>query len=247
MLPSPLTKDEERELLARVQDGDMEARARVIEANIRLVIGIARGYGKTLGQYFDITDLIGEGSLGLIHAVEKYNPKTDLKFSTYATYWIKHSIRYFLHGQSSKVWVSKLANRCSQIIQDYISEHHNHPEDSYVIKTAKTTKKKYNAVKMHWLSKCIANDDIFGEDGVALARCDDDRVEQTELLDKFRIFIDTLNERERTVICCSYGIDGYEKLNNREIGEAVGCTREYVRRIHDGLIETFREIAKSSI
>src|SRR6516164_1357363 len=143
-----LTADQEKDLARRIEDGDNEARDRMVRANLRLVVNIARGYtGKGLG----LQDLIEEGNLGLLRAVEGFDPSMNTRFSTYASYWIKQSIKRALVNTAKTIripayMVELLAKwrRASAQLQEQLGRT---PTEQEIAKTLELPRKKLNIIK----------------------------------------------------------------------------------------------------
>ena len=237
-----LSAAEERTLAARVAEGDPYARDHMVKANLRLVVNIARGY---LNKGLSLEDLIEEGNLGLMRAVEGYDGEMETRFSTYASYWIKQSIRRSVMNNGKPIrlpayMVSLLSKwrRATIVLTDRLGRV---PTPDEIGKALRISKKKINIVaKAIQVNNLTARTENSDEDGgfVIDDVLTDDRVRAPEDLlgeadDLERIFtrIGQLEAREAAVIRMRFGLEPYTPMTLREIGENLGLTRERVRQL----------------
>jgi len=237
-----LSAEEERTLSARVAEGDPHAREHMVKANLRLVVNIARGY---LGKGLSLEDLIEEGNLGLLRAVEGYDGGMETRFSTYASYWIKQSIRRSVMNNGKPIrlpayMVSLLAKwrRVNVVLTDRLGRV---PTPDEIGKALRLSKKKVvivtKAITVNGLTQ--HSDGVEDEGGFAIDDVlTDDRIRApVDLLgeadDLERIFsrIGQLEERQASVIRMRFGLEPYSPMTLREIGENLGLTRERVRQL----------------
>ena len=237
-----LTPDEEIELAARIAKGDERARARMIESNLRLVVKIAKDYAN---YGVPLVDLISEGNIGLIRAVEKFDPKKGGKLSTYAAWWIKQSIKRALANQGKTVrlpihLVDKLARvrRISALMAEDLGRE---PTDSELSEELGIPREKLalllQASKQNRSMDETTNDDSIVSFGEVIA---DDRaidpleaLSQKNGLDELDLVLDTLNERETEIIGARFGLNGKRILTLEEIGRDFGVSRERIRQIQN--------------
>src|SRR5260370_13691059 len=230
-----LNAEEEKQLAYRIETGDSEARDRMVRANLRLVVNIARGYaGKGLG----LQDLIAEGNLGLLRAVEAFDPSMNTRFSTYANYWIKQSIRRALvntgHTIRLPAYMVELLTKWRRASAQLNDELGRTPTPEEVAQVLNLPKKKlaiinkainiYNASPQGCRSESEASLDELFADGRALAPDAgiagmDDRRQVLDLLAR-------MDKREAAVLRLRYGLDDEEPKTLNEIGERLGLTRE---------------------
>lgn len=237
-----LTPEEEIELAARIAKGDERARARMIESNLRLVVKIAKDYAN---YGVPLVDLISEGNIGLIRAVEKFDPNKGGKLSTYAAWWIKQSIKRALANQGKTVrlpihLVDKLARvrRISAIMAEDLGRE---PTDSELSEELGIPREKLalllQASKQNRSMDETTHDNSTVSFGEVIA---DDRaidpleaLSQKNGLDELDLVLDTLNERETEIIGARFGLNGKRILTLEEIGRDFGVSRERIRQIQN--------------
>ena len=236
-----LSAAEERELAAKVAVGDPYAREHMVKANLRLVVNIARGY---LGKGLSLEDLIEEGNLGLMRAVEGFDGMMETRFSTYASYWIKQSIRRAVMNNGKPIrlpayMVSLLSKwkRATAILTDRLGRTPSHEE---VGKALRLSKKKMGivakAIQVNNLTPHAENSD---DDGPALDEVlTDDRTKapdtlliEADDLDRIFLHLGELDDREASVIRMRFGLGASKPMTLREVGEILGLTRERVRQL----------------
>jgi RNA polymerase primary sigma factor len=242
-----LSAEEERELAERVAMGDPSAREHMVKANLRLVVNIARGY---LGKGLSLEDLIEEGNLGLMRAVEGFDGMMDTRFSTYASYWIKQSIRRAVMNNGKPIrlpayMVSLLAKwkRASIVLAERLGRV---PTPEEIGSALKLSKRKVGIVaKAIRVNNLTPNSEGSQEDSPALDdiltddRCKAPEVQMIETDDLDRIFehIGALDDREATVIRMRFGLESYDAMTLREVGENLGLTRERVRQLESQALQ----------
>jgi RNA polymerase primary sigma factor len=251
-----LSADEERELAQRVADGDPYAREHMVKANLRLVVNIARGY---LGKGLSLEDLIEEGNLGLMRAVEGFDGMMDTRFSTYASYWIKQSIRRAVMNNGKPIrlpayMVSLLSKwkRATAVLTDRLGRA---PSPDEVGKALRLSKRKIGIVaKAIRVNNLVPHSESPQDEGPAIDDVlTDDRskapeVQLIESDDLDRIFghIDELDDREATVIRMRFGLDSYDPMTLREVGENLGLTRERVRQLESQALHKLVSVLSES-
>jgi len=249
-----LTVQEEIELAARIQQGDQKARAWMIKANLRLVVKIAHGYSN-LG--LPLLDLISEGNIGLIKAVERFDPGKGGKLSTYSAWWIKQSIKRALANQSKtirlpvhlvdKIWKMR---RVSLQMSEELGREPTDEEfaEEIGISSAKLSQLKTVSSRPASLDAPINDDDSteFGEIvGDEDARTPFQLFREKNMRDELSELLEVLDDRERKIIFERYGLDGDKPKTLEEIGKKFGVTRERIRQLQNiALAKLRRTLAK---
>ncbi|MFA5515891.1 MAG: sigma-70 family RNA polymerase sigma factor [Desulfuromonadales bacterium] len=246
-----LTAEDERELARRISTGDMAARDRMIESNLRLVVKIAKRY---MNRGLPFLDLIEEGNMGLIKAVERFKLSKECRFSTYATWWIRQSIERALVNQSRTirlpVHVSDDINKFIKISRELVHKVNREPhvkevadamgvEPSYIRRLMVLVKKTYSIE--HPMGE---NNDYSLIDTIEDANSVDPSA-LVEDLDKFRQVADWLNslsENEREILALRFGLNDREPQTLDTIGQRFGVTRERIRQIEAKSLDKLRII-----
>jgi len=237
-----LTPEQEIELAAKIKKGDAEARALMIRSNLRLVVKIAHDYAN-LG--LPLLDLISEGNIGLMKAVERFDPAKGGKLSTYAAWWIKQSIKRALANQSKTIRlpvhlvdkISKMRRVAMQMSEELGRE----PTDDELaeevgLSAAKVSQLKTVAIRPASLDAPISDDDTteFGEIvGDAEALTPFERLRDKNLHDEVGDLLSVLDEREKKIIFSRFGLDGGKAKTLEEVGKKFGVTRERIRQLQN--------------
>jgi RNA polymerase primary sigma factor len=235
-----LSADEEKQLAYEIAKGDMESRERMVRANLRLVVNIARGY---TGKGLALQDLIEEWNLGLLRAVEGFDPTMNTRFSTYASYWIKQSIKRALVNTAKTIripayMVELLAKwrRATNQLQDELGRPPTHEE---IAKFLGLPKKKLSIIKKAIRVYNSAPQTDQTEAGWSIdemlmdgrTKTPDTELVETDDLKQVLVLLDKMDPREATVLRMRFGLNDEEPKTLKEIGECLGLTRERVRQI----------------
>src|SRR5688572_3021527 len=249
-----LTPEEEVELAARIKKGDTEARAKMIRSNLRLVVKIAHDYAN-LG--LPLLDLISEGNIGLMKAVERFDPAKGGKLSTYAAWWIKQSIKRALANQSKTIRlpvhlvdkISKMRRVALQMSEELGRE----PTDDELaeevgLSSGKISQLKTVSIRPASLDAPISEDDSteFGEIvGDLEALTPFERLRDKNLHAEVGDLLEVLDEREKKIIFSRFGLDGGKAKTREEVGKKFGVTRERIRQLQNiALMKLRRALAK---
>jgi RNA polymerase primary sigma factor len=239
---SLLTPQQEIALAGKIKKGDTAARERMINANLRLVVTIARDY-TNLG--LPLLDLISEGNIGLTKAVERFDPAKGAKLSTYAMWWIKQSIKRALANQSKTIrlpvhLVDKLAKvrRVSLQMSDELGREPTDEElgEELGIATEKVARLKSIGVRPASLDATIGADDSteFGESvGDEEAQTPFELLRDRNLLDEMDGLLDVLDKREMKIISQRFGLDGGSPKTLENVAKNFGITRERIRQLQN--------------
>ncbi|MEM1227246.1 MAG: RNA polymerase sigma factor RpoD/SigA [Planctomycetota bacterium] len=244
-----LSADEELELAARIASGDVMARDQMVRANLRLVVNIARGYtGKGLG----LQDLIEEGNLGLLRAVEGFDPVHGTRFSTYASYWIKQSIKRALINSSKTIripaYMVELLSKWRRATARLSEELGRTPTNEEVARMLGLPKKKLPIIRKAIKINNLTPQSDQSEAGWSLGdmvqderlKAPDEELVDHDILRHAMGLLKDLDERESTVLTLRFGLGGSEPMTLKEIGAELGLTRERVRQIET---EALRRLA----
>ena len=244
-----LTPKEEVQLAARIKKGDREARAHMIRANLRLVVKIAQDYAN---YGLPLLDLISEGNIGLMKAVERFDPNKGGKLSTYAAWWIKQSIKRALANQSKTIRlpvhmvdkISKMRRVSMQMTEDLGREPTDEElADEIGIDPAKLAQLKSAALRPASLDAPISEDDSteFGEIvGDESAQTPFEMLSEKNLKGQLDNLLSVLDERERKIIDARFGLDVKPPRTLEEVGVEFGVTRERIRQLQNIALQKMR-------
>lgn len=246
-----LTKEEEISLAKRIKRGDKSARDLMIRANLRLVVKIAHHYNNC---GLPLLDLISEGNLGLVKAVERFDPKKGAKFSTYAAWWIKQSIRRGLANQAKTIrlpvhMMEKLQRmrRLERQLQEELGREPSHEElaDELHIPVAKISMMKQSMLQPLSLDNTLDSEtgegslgDIIGDDN---AVDPSERIESSNMNETVQDALKTLDDRALAILSLRFGLDGTDEQTLEEIGKRFNVTRERIRQLQNQALSKIRK------
>lgn len=250
----PLLKaEQEVDLARRAHSGDDEARNIMIESNLRLVVNIARRY---LNRGLDFSDLIEEGNLGLMHAVEKFDPELGFRFSTYATWWIRQTVERAIMNQARTirlpVYVMKELNTFWQANAELAKKLDHEPTVEEIAE--KMGKPVVQVRQMFDLSKDVSSlDEVVYSDSertVVDTVADDVHTDPRRMLEgedsenQLDSCLDELTPKQQAVIMRRFGLRGHNRYTLDEVGQQLGITRERVRQIQISALRNLQRILR---
>ncbi len=248
-----LTKKEEQELIRKIRKGDIKARWRLINANLKLVVNIAKHYSRF---NLPLMDLIAEGNIGLMRAIDKFNPRKGYRFSTYAAWWIRQAITRALIDQGKTiripVYMSELISKYMKTRNKLQQKLKREPTRGEIAKKMKMPVAKVGEIEM-WIEKKASLDAPVGSDGESqlsdFIRATGYMDTEHEIENFFRHerileLLDFVNEREKTVLDLRFGISDGRPHTLAEVAKVLKISRERVRQIEESGLKKLRKYAR---
>ncbi len=249
-----LTPSQERELARRAQRGDKRAREKLITANLRLVVSIAKRY---IGRGLPFLDLIQEGNIGLLKAVEKFDWRKGYKFSTYATWWIRQAITRAIADQARTIRIPvhmvETINKLNKIINEYYKEHGEPPSIEALARLMGKPPEKIEEI-MESAKEIVSLESPIGDDDdssmvdfIADESTPSPKREAMRMLIKEEVerILDTLGPREAMVLKMRYGLLDGKAKTLEEVGQYFNVTRERIRQIEVKALRKLRHPSRS--
>ncbi|MEX1088477.1 MAG: RNA polymerase sigma factor RpoD/SigA [Phycisphaeraceae bacterium] len=244
-----LSAEQEKQLCWKIMHENCpQARDTMIRSNLRLVVNIAKRYNN---RGLPLPDLIEEGNLGLMRAVEAFDPEQGARFSTYASWWIKQAIKRALINAVQPVhipaYMVELIARWKKAYQELTEELGRTPNNQELADALQLPARKVRIIRKAVRAFQRPRQSMADEDGLDMTEAladtrtprPDEQVFNRDELETVRQLLDAIDEREATILRMRFGLDGHEPMTLKEVGEKIGLTRERVRQIE---IDTLRRL-----
>lgn len=253
---SMLSADEEIELAHRIAEGDQSAKNELVEANLRLVVSLARHYQ---GCGLSYQDLIQEGNIGLIKAAEKFDVSKGFRFSTYASWWIKQALSRAIADQSRTIRIpvhmTENINKFKKIERELLSKLNREPKIKEIADAMGISEKQAKEIQSYIVEPTSLDIQVGDDDDTTIGSF----IEDTHFVnpesayikesngDVVNAVLDTLSDREANILRLRFGIGGKKAMTLEEVGKEYGLTRERIRQIEAKALRKLRHPSRANI
>lgn len=253
---SMLSADEEIELAYRIAEGDQSAKNELVEANLRLVVSLARHYQ---GCGLSYQDLIQEGNIGLIKAAEKFDVSKGFRFSTYASWWIKQTLSRAIADQSRTIRIpvhmTENINKFKKIERELLSQLNREPKIKEIADAMGISEKQAKEIQSYIVEPTSLDIQVGDDDDTTIGSF----IEDTHFVnpesayikesngDVVNAVLDTLSDREANILRLRFGIGGKKAMTLEEVGKEYGLTRERIRQIEAKALRKLRHPSRANI
>lgn len=253
---SMLSADEEIELAHRIAEGDQSAKNELVEANLRLVVSLARHYQ---GCGLSYQDLIQEGNIGLIKAAEKFDVSKGFRFSTYASWWIKQALSRAIADQSRTIRIpvhmTENINKFKKVERELLSQLNREPKIKEIADAMGISEKQAKEIQSYIVEPTSLDIQVGDDDDTTIGSF----IEDTHFVNPESAYIkesngdivnavlDTLSDREANILRLRFGIGGKKAMTLEEVGKEYGLTRERIRQIEAKALRKLRHPSRANI
>lgn len=253
---SILSADEEVELANRIAEGDQSAKNELVEANLRLVVSLARHYQ---GCGLSYQDLIQEGNIGLIKAAEKFDVSKGFRFSTYASWWIKQALSRAIADQSRTIRIpvhmTENINKFKKTERELLSQLNREPKIKEIADAMGISEKQAKEIQSYIVEPTSLDIQVGDDDDTTIGSF----IEDTHFVnpesayikesngDVVNAVLDTLSDREANILRLRFGIGGKKAMTLEEVGKEYGLTRERIRQIEAKALRKLRHPSRANI
>lgn len=253
---SMLSADEEVKLAHRIAEGDQSAKNELVEANLRLVVSLARHYQ---GCGLSYQDLIQEGNIGLIKAAEKFDVSKGFRFSTYASWWIKQALSRAIADQSRTIRIpvhmTENINKFKKTERELLSQLNREPKVKEIADAMDISEKQAKEIQSYIVEPTSLDIQVGDDDDTTIGSF----IEDTHFVnpesayikesngDVVNAVLDTLSDREANILRLRFGIGGKKAMTLEEVGKEYGLTRERIRQIEAKALRKLRHPSRANI